>query len=122
MPEIPDFATLETEEPGTGRRLSMAFGSYGGGPTAALFVGDSEEAILLPMDFLIDAVYQTATCEYEGCVNHAIGAFTIENETVDLCEIHADEVLVDQFPTEVARWIVASDGTVRPEIDVDGLS
>jgi len=121
MPEIPDFATLETQEPGTGRHLGMAFGTYAGDPTAALFVGDSEEPILLPMGFLIDAVCQTATCEYDGCTNHAIGSFTVDNETVELCEIHADEVLVERFPAAVARWIVAGDGTVRPEVDVEGL-
>jgi hypothetical protein len=122
MPEIPYFATLETEEPGSGRRLSLAFGSYAGVPTAALFVGDSHEPILLPMAYLVDAICRTATCEYKGCFSQSIGSFTVEgDEEMLLCETHAEQLLSDLFPGEVARWIVGRDGTRHSEIDVGGF-
>jgi hypothetical protein len=122
MPEIPCFATLDTKEPGTGRRLSLAFGSYAGVPTAALFVGDSEEPILLPIEYLVDALCQQAICDQHGCTSQSIGSFTVEgDEERLLCETHAEELLTDLFPGEVARWIVGRDGTLHSEIDVGGF-
>ena len=122
VPEIPSFVTLETEEPARGRHLSLALGSYAGVPTAALFVGDSHEPILLPMAYLVDAICRAAICEHKGCISQSIGSFSVEgNEEMLLCETHAEELLADLFPGEVSRWIVDRDGTLRSEIDVSGF-
>jgi len=122
MPESPCFATLEAEEPGRGRHLSLALGSYAGVPTAALFVGDSHEPILLPLAFLVDAICRAATCEHKGCIGQSIGSFSVEgDQEMLLCETHAEELLSDLFPGEVSRWIVGRDGTLHSEIDVGGI-
>jgi hypothetical protein len=55
---VEERPTLETTEPSTGRRLQLAFGYVDGAPMAALFVGDAEEPVLLPRDFLAAALEQ----------------------------------------------------------------
>jgi hypothetical protein len=51
--------TLNTEETaGEERTLTLAFGYLGDEPTAALFVGDNLEPILLPREFLQLAIEQ----------------------------------------------------------------
>jgi len=122
MPEIHGSAAVDAEEPGSGRHLSLSFGSYAGVPTAALFVGDSAEPILLPVAFLVEAIRQTATCERMGCIGESIGSFSADgHEEMLLCDAHAHELLTDLFPGEVARWIVGRDGILHSEIDVGGI-
>jgi hypothetical protein len=51
-----DHPSLCTNEPATGRLLTMAFGYVNDEPTAALFVGDSDEPVLLPAGYIAMAI------------------------------------------------------------------
>jgi len=55
---IKHHLTLNFDDPGNGKSVQIAFGFFKGEPTAAVFVGDAEEPILIPRDALMVAAHQ----------------------------------------------------------------
>ena len=63
--------TLNFDDPSSGQAVQIAFGFFQGEPTAAVFVGDADEPILIPRDALLVAAHQgwdtyCPECEHEN--------------------------------------------------------